>query len=143
MVSRNQSVCTLPRRAAFTLMEMLVVVAIIVVLAGIGGAYLMAHLEGAKVSAAKIQAKMIASQIKNYAMEHNGVFPQSLEVMMTRDGEGKGPYFETKDAILDPWGRQYSYDPSGAINAQNSANVQIPDVYTMNPNPPPPVLGNW
>ena len=47
------------RRVAFTLMEMLVVVAIIVVLAGIGGAYLMGQLERVKVNSATAQAKVL------------------------------------------------------------------------------------
>jgi general secretion pathway protein G len=130
-------------RVAFTLMEMLVVVAIIVVLAGVGGAFLMGQLEGAKVSSARAQAKVIGEAAKRYAVEHNGVYPQTLDQMMARDSDGKGPYFETWDALNDPWGRRYTYDPNGSINAGKGAVVQIPDVYTTNPNPPNQMLGNW
>ena len=41
------------RRAAFTLLEVLVVVAIIVVLAGVGGYFLLQRYEDAKASTAK------------------------------------------------------------------------------------------
>ncbi len=130
-------------RLAFTLMEMLVVVAIIVVLAGVGGAFLMGQLEGAKVSSARAQAKVIGEAAKRYAVEHNGIFPQTLDQMMTKDADGKGPYFESWDALNDPWGRRYTYDSSGGINFQKGAVVQIPDVYTTNPSPPGQMLGNW
>ena len=139
--NRNEYVEGLLRRAAFTLMEMLVVVAIIVVLAGVGGAYLMGRLDEAKVSAAQAQAKVISGQVKAYQVEHNGMFPQTLEALLQKDADGKGPYFETLDAIKDPWGQQYRYDPSGGINSGKGALVIIPDVYTTTPDGRQ--VGNW
>ncbi len=124
-------------------MEMLVVVAIIVVLAGVGGAFLMGQLEHTKINTARTQAKVIGEAAKRYAVEHGGVFPQTLEQMMTKDQDGRGPYFESWDNLNDPWGRRYTYDPSGAISATKHVVVQVPDVYTTNPNPPNQVLGSW
>ncbi len=48
MLIRNQDPA--PRRAAFTLMEMLIVVAIIVILASMGGYYVIGQYNEAKVS---------------------------------------------------------------------------------------------
>ena len=106
----------LPRRLAFTLMEMLVVVAIIVVLAGIGGAYLMGQLIDSKVSAAKLQARVISQAIEMYAIDHNATLPTSLDVLLQRDPNGKGPYLKSSDALKDPYGNPFypQYDPSGS-----------------------------
>jgi general secretion pathway protein G len=92
-------------RAAFTLMELLIVVAIIVVLAGVGGAILLPRLEETKVKAAKVQAKNIASACEQYAVD-NGDYPQSVDALVQPDAEGNAPRME-QGAILDPWGQRY------------------------------------
>ncbi len=93
----------------------------------------MGRLEESKVSAATAQAKVIGGMIKQYQVEHNGVFPQTLNDLTVKDAEGKGPYAETLDALKDPWGNVYQYDPSGGINTKMGALVTIPDVYTRAP----------
>jgi general secretion pathway protein G len=129
------------RRTAFTLMEMLVVVAIIVVLAGVGGSYLLGRLEESKISAAQMQAKVVGEAVRVYSL-NNGGPPGDLTVLLQKDAEGRGPYLERTDAILDPWGRQFQYDPSGANNARVGAVVTIPDVFCIPPGGTMPV-GNW
>ena len=52
------------RRGAFTLLEVLVVVAIIVMLAGVGGYYLLQQYERAKDGRAKIDCKALASYVE-------------------------------------------------------------------------------
>jgi general secretion pathway protein G len=141
--NRVKTVERLPRRAAFTLMEMLVVVAIIVVLAGVGGAFLLGRLEESKVSAARMQAEVIGKAVREYNL-NNGVYPPDLNTLLGKDAEGKGPYLETPDALLDPWGRPYQYDQSGANHTRVGATVQIPDVYCMPPNSTDgKPVGNW
>ena len=130
-----------PRRAAFTLMEMLVVVAIIVVLAGIGGAYFMGRLEESRVNAAKLQAEVLSKAVQQYKVDHNE-FPTDLSLLLQKDADGHGPYLERADALLDPWGRQYQYDINGSNNTRVGAVVQIPDVFTMPPGGTM-MVGNW
>ena len=122
------------RRAAFTLMEMLVVVAILVVLAGVGGYEYMKHLDETKISAAKLQSKNIAQAAEAYSVK-NGSFPQSLAVLCERDADGTRPYLD-QSAIIDPWGHQYNYDMSGPNNQGAK-----PDVWATSPQGQQ--IGNW
>ena len=114
------------RRPAFTLMEMLIVVAIIVALAGIGGFYLFAALEGAQESTALTQVKGPLTQaVQSYYLNNNH-WPQSLDVLLQRDENGKGPYIDNPDALSDPWKQRYQYDPNGAMN-----QGMKPDIWTV------------
>src|ERR1700756_4286829 len=104
--TQTQPVASLSRRAAFTLMEMLVVVAIIVVLAGVGGTYLIGQLNESKVSTAKIKARNIASACGMYLVD-NGVSPASLDLLLVKNAEGKGPYLKGVDDLRDPWNNPF------------------------------------
>lgn len=126
------------RRAAFTLMEMLVVVAIIVVLAGLGGYYLLGQLGAARDSAAKAQMQVLTKAVKTYMIDHNGMPPGSLEELLAVSALGKGPYLENVEAIYDPWGNPYGYDPSGTASGQQ---MLYPAIYCTTPQGV--TLGNW
>src|ERR1700704_6258140 len=104
--SRTESLNRLSRRAAFTLMEMLVVVAIIVVLAGVGGTYLIGQLNESKVSTAKIKARNVSQACEMYLVDHSS-YPQSLDVLIVKDQDGKGPYLKGVDDLKDPWGNPF------------------------------------
>ena len=129
----------LRRRAAFTLMEMLIVVAIIVALAGIGGYFLMGALITAKKDVALIQTKNLGTACDTYQIRHNGLFPESLELLLQRDEAGNPPILESVDALIDPWGQRYQYDKAGTMNQGMHA-----DVYTIDPSDPQKMkIGNW
>jgi len=95
-------------RAAFTLMEVLVVVAIIVILAGIGVA-VFGYLEPAKEDVARATIKNIETATLTWKLHHDD-FPQSLaELTVPTDGK---PALLKKADLKDPWGRPWQYDPS-------------------------------
>jgi general secretion pathway protein G len=124
------------RRHAFTLMEMLVVVAIIVMLAGLGGYYYIKQLDQAKRSTAKSQVKTtLTSAVETYYIDHNSSYPPSLDMLLNADEQGMGPYLKTRDALIDPWGHPYSYDPNGPNNGGRQ-----PDIWSNSPVGP---IGNW
>jgi general secretion pathway protein G len=137
---RTVSVQRQLRRAAFTLMEMLVVVAIIVVLAGVGGAYLIGQLNESKVSTAQVKAREVSNAIDMYFVDHSQ-YPPSLEALLQKDADGKGPYLKNTDALKDPWDRVFQYDPNGANNQRVGAVVVIPDVFCVTPDGR--TVGNW
>jgi general secretion pathway protein G len=121
-------------RQAFTLMEMLVVVAIIVVLAGIGGYYYMGQLDRAKLSAAKLQVNELSKACETYEM-NNGSRPPSLAALLQADQATGKPLLDRADALLTPWSTQYMYDANGPRN-----NGLKPDIWAETPNGP---IGNW
>jgi len=124
------------RRAAFTLMEMLVVVAIIVALAGIGGFFLLGQLSDAKKDVALTQARgPLTSAVQAYYVKH-GTWPESLRVLLQKDAIG-GPYLESMDALKDPWNNEYKYDINGTQN-----NMTKPDIWAEVPGTNERI-GNW
>src|SRR5438105_549994 len=135
MILQNRTAqVSLARRAAFTLMEMLVVVAIIVVLAGVGGAYLIGRLNDAKVDATKIRATEISQAVQSYFID-NGQWPNSLQdLLIVNPTTGRQPYLKNLEFITAPLtGQVYTYDPSGAIGMAKGNTAPVPDVYVINP----------
>jgi general secretion pathway protein G len=121
-------------RHAFTLLEILVVVAIIVVLAGVGAFYLLPRGEEAKIKIAKSNIEALTHQCEIYAVDHNNQPPQTLAALVN-PGDGHAAYVQEK-ALKDPWGSVFQYDPSGAKNGGNR-----PDIWTVTPKGL--TIGNW
>jgi general secretion pathway protein G len=97
------------RRVAFTLMEVLVVVAILVILAGVGGVMYMRYLDDAKMSKARIDIKTIADVVETYKLKNNEYPPSLLILTQPQDGE---PAYLEQSAILDPWSHEYVIEPN-------------------------------
>jgi general secretion pathway protein G len=132
MLQREQT--NRQRRAAFTLMEMLVVVAIIVALAGLGGYYFLGALEDAKVDTAKTNLKTLTTACEAYSIKRG--FPDSLEQLLVRDENG-GPYVKGPEFLLDPWQNHFTYNKAGTRN-----NGLSPDISFTHPKTGE-VIGNW
>ena len=126
MVYRKRALLRETRRG-FTLMEIMVVVAIILVLVSLGGVFLFGRYKDSQKSAAKIQIKTLVSTVEQYTLDHNGTPPQSLDVLLQKDSSGYGPYLKSREAITDPWGRPYSYSPAGPNDVEPHISCQAPD----------------
>jgi general secretion pathway protein G len=126
-------------RGAFTLMEMLVVVAILVVLAGAAVPIYMKYLDEAKVDRARLDCQMIADACQAYKIR-NGDYPASLQILTQPDAQGGTASLEVS-ALLDPWGREYHYQAPGTHNAATGK----PDVWSDGPRPgdASSMIGNW
>ena len=100
----------------FTLIEILVVVVVIGVLAGLVGPMVFRNVSDAKMSAARAQIELFALALDQYRLD-NSYYPsteQGLGALRVRpDGEPRatnwrGPYLR-KEVPLDPWNRDYVY----------------------------------
>jgi general secretion pathway protein G len=112
------------RRAAFTLMEMMVVVAIIVALAGVGIFYMAGQADEGNKAKVKANIKSLTDACVIYKTQHNGMWPNQLsDLTVGPDQSGHGPYVQA-EGILDPWGNPYQYDQSGQHN-----QGMTPDIY--------------
>lgn len=112
---------TFRRAAGFTLLELLVVLAIIGMLAGLVGPKLFSRLDTSKLQTAEAQVKMLRGAVEMLRLDIGRLpTPQEglalLETAPTNPREAtrwRGPYLE---AALppDPWGNPYQYAVPGA-----------------------------
>jgi len=106
------------RRAGFTLVEMLVVLAIIGSIVGLVGPRVLNYLSESKVKTAQIQMENLASALDLYYLD-NGRYPsteEGLAALVRRPGSAaswNGPYLKTSGLPRDPWGHDYLYRAPG------------------------------
>ncbi len=109
------------KRTGFTLLEMLVVLVIIGLLAGLVGPRLFGKVDESKVKTAQTQVKMLRGALETYRLDV-GRFPsvqESLGVLYSAPADSqtklrwKGPYLD-EQIPLDPWGHPYQYSFPGA-----------------------------
>lgn len=111
----------------FTLLELMVVLIILGVLAGIAAPQVMKQLQKAKRQAAKVQVDALSASL-DYFFVDMGRYPTQEEglkalVEQVPGGKWDGPYLKKKDSLLDPWGVPYLYGNPGKHTKY--------DVYTL------------
>jgi general secretion pathway protein G len=108
--------------AGFTLVEVLVVVAIIGLLMGLVGPRVLNYLSDSKVKTARIQIQGFSAALDLYYLD-NGRYPTAAEGLgaLTQRPDGaaswNGPYLNGNSVPKDPWGRPYVYKFPGQQSA--------------------------
>jgi len=103
------------RKAGFTLIEVLLVVAILGILAAVVVGNFGQHGDNARIKATRASIAAIGTQIDVYQLD-TGRYPTSLDNLLTSSGEPNwnGPYLRGgKDSIVDAWGTPFSYRQEG------------------------------
>ena len=106
------------RNRGFTLLELLVVLAILALIAAFAGPRVLKYLGGAKTDAANIQIENLATTLDLYRLEL-GRYPseeEGLEALVEKPSaveNWNGPYLRKREALLDPWGNPYRYQFPG------------------------------
>lgn len=132
------------RSVGFTLVELLVVLAILGLLAGLVGPRVLSQLGGAKSKTAVVQIKEIEQAVDLFKLDV-GRYPNSgegLGSLVTNPGVRgwNGPYLRS-GVPDDPWGNPYRYDAPGR-------NAEI-DIYSLGSDNAPggegeaADVGNW
>ena len=137
-----------PPRSGFTLMELLLVMAILVILLGLVAPRFMGTQKKANINAAQSQIGLFKSPLEMYALDMNS-YPateQGLQALVEAPGDlenpeqWKGPYLDSS-IPTDPWGREYQYEypPSRKTN-------DFPDIWSFGPDGEDGSeddIGNW
>jgi general secretion pathway protein G len=101
----------------FTLIEIMIVLAIVGLLFSFVGASVMKKFKESKVQAARIQIASFEQALQGYYLAHN-IFPntaQGLEALIQKPSVGKvpdnwqGPYISKNTLPKDPFGNPYRY----------------------------------
>jgi general secretion pathway protein G len=118
----NQTNRTRAHRRAFTLVELLLVLTILAILAGIVLPSMVGRGQQARISAAKSDIATFKTALGMFEVD-NGYFPKGrsgLQALVQRPNNVQnwhGPYLADKTTVpLDPWGNAYVYECPGKHN---------------------------
>jgi len=97
----------------FTLIEMIVVVIILGLLAGLVAPRLFGRVGQSKQVAARAQIELLGSALDQYSLD-TGTYPPStvgLEALLRNSNANgwNGPYLKKSVIPVDPWGNPYNY----------------------------------
>lgn len=116
--------------AGFTLLELLVVLVIIGLLAGVVGPRLFSNVDKSEITTAKVQVESFTKAIDQYRLDM-GHYPSTSEGLeaLTKPNTNPnwhGPYLK-KAVPVDPWQMPYQYEAPGRHNVKDY------DVYSFGP----------
>ena len=110
-------------RAGFTLIEVMVVIAVIAMLAALVGPSIFNQVDTARDTAARSQIELLGAALDSYRLD-NGRYPttsQGLEALRAQPDIGpapnnwRGPYLR-RAVPLDPWDVPYIFISPGEVN---------------------------
>jgi prepilin-type N-terminal cleavage/methylation domain-containing protein len=123
MIAKQRSFQTTSvRRAAFTLIEVLVVVTIVVILASVGTIATLKYLDDAKEDNAIMTMQALEQAAKTWEVKNGGTQLTDISELV--------PYLEKgQQQLQDPWGGIYQF---GHDDSMNTGNPRI-FFFTTNP----------
>ncbi|MCH7629303.1 MAG: type II secretion system major pseudopilin GspG [Proteobacteria bacterium] len=142
MINKNNAI----KANGFTLLELLVVLAILGLLYAIVGPQVIKYLSSSKSQTAQVQVKNIDAAMKLLRLDA-GRYPnnqEGLTALVTQPQampNWRGPYLPNASALNDPWGQPYRYGNPGKhgeidIYSYGSDNAEGGDGESKD-------LGNW
>jgi general secretion pathway protein G len=133
-----------PGEAGYTLVELLVVLAILALLVGIATPMVLGYLANAKISVAEVQVDNLGAALDLFRldMDRYPTEQEGLQALLTAppgDATWHGPYVKNNTNLKDPWGHPYQYRIPGRHGAY--------DLWSEGPhgddNGAKPDIANW
>ncbi|HYH64818.1 MAG TPA: prepilin-type N-terminal cleavage/methylation domain-containing protein [Urbifossiella sp.] len=127
----------LSRRAGFTLLEVLVVVAILVILSTVAIVATTRYLEDARKGRAQLQCRSLSTAIESYKVNAaNPTFEEPTDLgQLLQPPFGGTAFLKNGDQdLIDPWGQQYQMKQYG-----QGDGTTIIQVYTFSKNDGTPI----
>jgi general secretion pathway protein G len=123
------------RRGGFSLLELLIVLAIIGIIAAMVVPQLLGTQQQAQIDATKGSIKGLEDALNLYAVRHNAKLPESseggIELLLATEDERGQPVTPILDEIpRDAWGNPFQY----TYPAQNQTLPNKADIYSFGPN---------
>jgi general secretion pathway protein G len=126
------------RRAGFTLTEMLIVLAILVMLVALVVPRFLGAQRRADRQTAQAQIGLLRGALERYAMDTKN-FPnteQGLQALVSAPGDSEtgtaaswdGPYINKDEIPKDPWGNEYQY-----VYPPERGAGDLPDIWSYGP----------
>lgn len=107
------------QQAGFSLIELMIVLVILGLIAGIVGPQAMKYLGKGKSQSAKVQIENISAALDMYRLEV-GSYPTTadgLKALVSQPSGARGwngPYLKKGDVPKDPWNNEYQYKRPGS-----------------------------
>lgn len=137
------------RRRAFTLLELMIVLVILVLLFAMVGPRLLGSQRKADIKAAQTQIGSLEAALNLYAVDMR-TFPSSEDGLLAlieppsdeRSAQRwDGPYLDDDMLPRDPWDNEYQYEYPPSRNSRD-----FPDIWSLGPDGEPDTdddIGNW
>ena len=109
---KEETVAVSAMRAGFTLIEILVAVAIIGILGTTAAIGIPRILENSKINAAKVGVDNLKAAVVAYNIE-KGKYPSDLKSLVVASGDDEPIVEGGEGALYDPWGTEYKYEKKG------------------------------
>ena len=110
MNKQEKSIAREALRQGFTLIEILVVVAIIGMLGAVAVPAYMNHVKESRIETTRLLINNVELALQTYNMKH-GKYPDSLEVLTQAPDEDSDPLLDGEP--VDPWGNELKYEKKG------------------------------
>jgi general secretion pathway protein G len=120
-------------RAAFTLMEVLLVLVILVILGSLAVNVFSGVRKSANIQAAQVQVDALSKACQTYSIAMN-TFPSTLDDLrvapnLPNAASWAGPYIDRNmNEVADPWGNPYQYQYPGSRYGEEK-----PDIWSWGP----------
>ncbi len=114
MNDNNTQAAELASRAGFTLIEIIIAIAIVGIMAAVAVPNIQKNIKRARIRAAQQLIQTAAQATTTYSLDHSGKVPDSQHAWVEALTGGDDPEIEGgADALNDPWGNPLRYERVG------------------------------